>query len=309
MTSLSLEENDFAPPPDAIQQALKKHESQLGVVPAVAMEAMEMTKHPDCTMTEFACLVERDAKLATDILSFANSAAFTSGTVVSSIHQATVRLGLRRCRNLIMSACAKAMLKEVTLEQEWIRELLWKHYYTTATACLHLNRAFGLGFQGEEFSAGLLHDFGRTLLAVACSEDFSRVDPLDFIESPSSLEAEGAILGTNHCEFGAWYSQKQNLPSSLVAVMRWHHEPERQHEHQKLTALVAAADHVANHLQRCDEPDGYAADENVAVEVLSELYKKNVAGNFFEVSPQLVADIHSMATSESSGCRSTGENQ
>lgn len=298
MTNLSADQDEFAAPPATIQRALKDHESRLGVVPAVALEAMEMTKDSNCTISEFACLVERDARLATDILSFANSPAFSCGSVVTSIHHATVRLGLQRCRSLIMSACARAMMKNISMDQESIRELLWQHSFTTAAACLHLNRALSLGFQGEEFAAGLLHDFGRTLLAIAYSDEFSQADPLDFVESQESMERENAILGSNHSIVGAWYAQQQNLPSSLVAAMRWHHEPERVNEHQGLVALVAAADHIANHLQRGDDPNDYDADDNFALQVLSEISKKNLSGIFAEVAPQLIADIHKMASTD-----------
>lgn len=300
---------ETATPPVHVQNLLLRHEHRLSVVPAVAMEAMEMAKDADCSMSAFACLVERDAKLATEILSFANSTMFSNGHPVNSLHHALVRLGFRRCQNLIMSACAKELMSNVSMEQEWIRDILWRHSFTTATACLHINRAFGFGFQGEEFTAGLLHDFGRTLLAIASEDKFGEADSLSFIESPDLLEKEYSVFETNHCEFGAWYAESQNIPESLVAVMRLHHTPALANPHQKLIALVSAGDHIANHLQRFDEQFGYEPEENEAIVILGDLFQQNVAQNFLDIAPQLLTDIQVMSVAETSRCRSGGSNE
>ena len=49
-------------------------------------------------------------------------------------------------------------------------QALWHHGYVTASLCAQINRAYRLGFNGEEYSAGLLHDLGRILLALADHE-------------------------------------------------------------------------------------------------------------------------------------------
>ena len=61
---------DLLPPP-ALAARLKKRAAQLHMLPAVAIEAMELTKNPECTIAEFAEVVERDVKLATDMLKIA----------------------------------------------------------------------------------------------------------------------------------------------------------------------------------------------------------------------------------------------
>ncbi|MFK7768395.1 MAG: HDOD domain-containing protein [Mariniblastus sp.] len=284
-----------SPPPELIKR-LKNCENEMFVFPAVATEAINLTNDPDCSMSVFSCLVERDAKLAAEILSLANSALFTVGIPVTSIHQSLVRLGMRQCRNLILSVCISGMMKKITLEQEWVRDLLWQHSFTTATACLHLNRAFCLGYLGEEFTAGLLHDFGRTLFAVLCEEQFKLADPLDFDENEELLRREEEIIGINHCDFGAWFASQSGLPDSIADVMQWHHEPTHESENQKLVALVAAGDHIANHIQRVGEPAGYEPSENKAAEILSRVCRKNIDDNFCEISDQLVHDIYEMAT-------------
>jgi HD-like signal output (HDOD) protein len=138
-------------------------------------------------------------------------------------------------------------------------------------ACLCLNRTLNLGFQGEEFTAGLLHDFGRTLIAVADESRFKKADSLTFEEDENILLIEDNILGTDHCKFGAWFAATNGLPDALVAAVRWHHSPAKCQTHRKLVALTAAADHIANFLQTAQDFDGYDTTQNPGINVLGDL--------------------------------------
>ena len=139
-----------------------------------------------------------------------------------------------------------------------------------------------LGFQGVEFTAGLLHDFGRLLFAVAAPDDFAAADPLDFQESRNVLAREVGVMGVDHSEFGAWFAEWTGLPESLVASLRYHHCPEVEQPEQQLTALVAAADDIANHLQIHEDPETYDITNNGGIKVLSELIGERVAASFEE---------------------------
>lgn len=297
MNDATIQASENANKSEGLKKRIKNQKDGLFVLPSVAIDAMQLIQNENCSLSDFACLVEKDPKLTTSILTLSNSVLFGSSRPVSSIHQAIVRLGLRQVRNLIMSACAKGLIQTVSLKQEWIRDLLWRHSFTTATTCMYMNRAFGLGFQGEEFTAGLLHDFGRTALAVVTEEEFCLADPLNFIEEDGLLEAEQAVFGTDHCEFGAWFARELGIPETLAEVIQWHHDP--QHElaaGNKLIALVAAADHVANHIQRFDEAEGYVAEDNAAIKILSRRFGLGIAENFVTIADQLVGEVRELAS-------------
>ncbi|MCA9188051.1 MAG: HDOD domain-containing protein [Pirellulaceae bacterium] len=242
---------------------------KIRMLPSVATQALEIVKDPDCAIGEFASVVEHDMKLAADILRLANSAVYRVGAPVVSLHEAVIRLGFRQCKNLILSSCMSTMMKSVDLEEEWIRGVLWKHSYVTAVAALHLNRTLHLGFQGEEFTAGLMHDIGRTLFAVLVPERFSEIDPLEFDESAATLEHERTVIGGTHAELGAAFADRNKLPSALVDVVQYHHTPLEATNNRELVALIHAADHVANHLQRFNEPLGYDPLLNPGIQIIA----------------------------------------
>lgn len=257
--------------PDKLKETLLSRSDELSMLPAVATEALEMARDPECKTSEFAGVIERDVKLATEILSMANSVMFAASTPVSSLRQAVVRLGMKQCRNLILSSSAASLMKSLPLEQEWVREVVWQHSFRTATACTYLNKQLRTGFDGEEFTAGLLHDFGRLLLAVAAPDEFSRADTLSFEEDEEFLSRETSTLGIDHCQFGAWFAKHNRLPRSLVAAIQFHHLPEMHHPDSKLIALVAAGDHLCSYYQRVEESAGYDIELNRGAHALARL--------------------------------------
>ncbi|MDB5346059.1 MAG: hypothetical protein JWP89_4436 [Schlesneria sp.] len=257
--------------PAAVLEPLRAQLHGQRMLPAIASHALELAKDSDCNLNDFAAVVERDLSLATSFLRLANSVLFSTGRQVMDLRQAVVRLGFRQCKHLIMTSSFNSMIKSMSLDEEWIRELLLRHSFTTGLLGMHLNRAFQLGFQGEEFTGGLMHDVGRMLLASCYTDRFAEIDPMEFDEGIETLPAEEALICTNHCEVGAWFMIANALPEQLCAAVRFHHAPERAApEHRRYVALIAACDHMANHLQTHDEADGYDPGQNGAIQLLAD---------------------------------------
>ena len=266
--------------PEEVRAKLKARAGGVGMLPAVAMQALELAKRPDCSITEFSRVVERDVKLAADILSMANSSLFAGSSPLSSLHQSIVRLGLHQCKNLIYCSSLTALMKKLSDEDAVTRERLWRHSFHTALLALHFNHSCSIGYQGEEFTAGLLHDIGRMLIGVCLPDRAAELDLMDFDDSPRLLDHEQQLCGVDHCELGAWFAKENGLPSPLADAVRFHHQPTRASRNHRLIALTAACDHMANHLQRHGDPEGYDPAENQALEVLEAAGVRDAARQF-----------------------------
>jgi HD-like signal output (HDOD) protein len=253
-----------------MQERLQKSVGKLQVLSAVAQEALVAGRDPNCTIQQFSSLVERDIKLAADLLTIANSAAFSAGRPVTNLREAVVRLGFRQCRNLILSSSLASLMKKLSIQEEWVRVALGRHAYITANLATQANRLLSLGLQGEEFVAGLIHDIGRNLLSVLDAVQFARADSLSFVENKSTPESESEIWGTNHCEAGAWFASHNDLPTEFAEVIRYHHAPQEATSHRRLIALIAICDDMSNHLQRGESPLNYKLACPEALEILAE---------------------------------------
>ena len=277
-------------PPAELVQALKSRVGQLQMLPAVAHEALQLVKDPECSINQFTTVIKRDMKLTADVLKMANSALYCPVTPIVDLNRCVVRVGFRECQYLILSASIASLMQRVTMSQEWVRETLWRHSFTTALLATRINREFHLGFQGEEFTVGLLHDFGRILFALAVPELFLKFDPLDFDESPELLEREFEATGTDHCRLGAWFTQGNQLPHPIPTVILNHHQPELAHEHQRLTALIAVADQMANDWQRFGDRVLETFTPPAALSLLANDENGDFAATFANVAPTFFAD-------------------
>jgi len=167
-------------------------------------------------------------------------------------------------------------------------QTLWRHSLVTACLCRRLNRALGLGYSGEEFAGGLAHDIGRILVALAAPSYFDAADPLDFEEDTRMLDREQDVLGADHCYLGAYFGDRNQLPSRLVAMILFHHAPQDAGEHRDETALVAMADHMVNYFERAGNAEGYTVQENPGWLCLTETRGESLEGTLEDSAVPLV---------------------
>jgi len=261
---------------------------QLKVLPDVAVQALDIAKDPNCSVTRFSTVVEQDVKPTTDILRMANTVVFSGGQRITSLHQAIIRLGFRHCKNLILSSCIGSLMRRMSIQETNSREKLYKHGFLTALISANLNNLFGIRFMGEDFTAGLIHDLGRTLLAMFMPTEFKQFDKLDFVEDQYLLEREHAALGTTHCDVGGWFVQHNMLPDPLCQVVRFHHQPELSGEGRLLTTLVAASDEIANFVHQLGAPRELPIDKLTMLVKLEEVGVDRAIEKFADQSTQIV---------------------
>ena len=252
---------------------------QLQMLPSLALKALDMVKRPDCSIRQFSALIKRDMTLATDMLKMANSMVYSRGLPTPSLTRAVSRLGLDQCKNLIIASSANSLMLQLTMTETWIREALWRHGFLTAKIASGLNQELNLGFQGEEFTAGLIHDIGRILMAVLDPADFTKSDKLDCNEGGEAkqqelLQREQDLFGTTHCSLGGWFVEYSGLPQSLADAVRFHHTYSDEMTDRPLVALTAVADHMANHMQMTKSTGGYDPELNPALDYLATSHSK-----------------------------------
>lgn len=265
---LSLQDTRLMDPPEDLRAKLLNQTAGWQMLPDIAVKALAMARDPNCSIKEFSSVIERDPKLATEILRITNSAFYAARSPILNLKQAVTRLGFAHCRNVILAASLGSAMRRIPLAEAWMQLVLWKHSSMTGILAMALNKRFNMGFIGEEFTAGLIHDIGRSLFGVVAPRHFADADPLDFEETGDFLKREHDVLRTDHCELGAWFIEHNKLPQPLIDVVRHHHSPALVTENRKLVAITATADHMANHLQRNGSADDYQSQENEAATVL-----------------------------------------
>jgi HD-like signal output (HDOD) protein len=280
-----------------LEQKVLKLVGNMPTLPDVAARAMALSDDPNATVVDFGRLIEGDGAIATDLLRVANSALYRGCSPVVTPSQAVIRMGMFPCKSLVVSISMKSLMRNMAEAQTQQCEELWHHGFVTGCLCLQINRSFQLKFNGEEFSAGLLHDLGRILLLLADAECFAQVDGLDFVEEPELLDRERDAIGIDHCSLGGWFGKHNKLPDVLIHAMKHHHDRGVLADDKRLVTLVATADHMANHLQRGEDVDSYRPEENAGLASLWAAWPDEKRQQFVEEIPALmVGSVEAAAT-------------
>jgi HD-like signal output (HDOD) protein len=282
--------------PIPLIDGLRRTLSNLKMLPEDAQQALLIATSDDCDVARLAGVIQRDIRLTTFILRIANSTLFGAPRPIASLHRAILFVGIGRVRDFIIASSLEAISSKVSPALQSARQALWKHGFLTSILAVRLNELFGLGFEGEEFTAGLLHDFGRTLILIADPVNAPHVDPLDFIDPPNIEDRERRHLGISHAEFGAWFAGLNQLPDALVTATRFHHRPADAGEWLQLTALISAADHAANSLQRAPG-QAYEPEANEAVALLEQSGIERASKQFSESIAGLLKEAPALAES------------
>ena len=243
--------------PRRIAETLKSKIASLQGIPMLpegAIKAMAVAKSPDVSLEDLALVIAPDPALTASILKLANSVLFRTGRPTETLVGAVVRIGLRQCYNLILTAAMRSLFCKLPKGQQGHFECLWRHSLLTACVCRELNLHLSLGFRHEEFTCGLTHDIGRMLIGIGTPEQFEAIDPVDFLEGPEVLAREQEVLGTDHCEVGAWFASQNQLPTSVIECIQFHHVPADAGKYRGLAAVVSTADHMANYSQARTPP-------------------------------------------------------
>src|SRR5687767_2019159 len=124
-------------PPERLVNRLLAQNQGLTMLPAVAMQALQLANDPDCPVNQFASLVQQDQMRASHILPIANTALYSGGRPIANLQQAAQRLGFRKCKNLILTSSMSSLMKKLTFDEQWIRDVLWRHSFLAAIHCHH----------------------------------------------------------------------------------------------------------------------------------------------------------------------------
>ena len=287
--------------PDGLIDRLGRGLGSLKMLPAVAQEALEVANSSDCDLVKLAVIIQRDLRLTSFILRLANSSLFAPPKPIASLHQAVLFIGRRKARDFIITSCLESVASKVPQELQDRQSTLWLHGFLTAILAVRLNELFQLKFQGEEFTAGLMHDFGRTLVSVIDPVNAASLDPLDFNETSSIEDRERALLGASHAEIGAWFAAHNELPANLISAIQFHHHAQDAGEDLKLAALIATADHAVNYLQREGQGKGYNPLTNGAALILEANGVPKATTTFGTASEKLLQEIPKLAQSMMQG--------
>jgi HD-like signal output (HDOD) protein/CheY-like chemotaxis protein len=209
--------------------ALKALVSQLKVIPSMPesyQRILAELQSSDATSERLAELISADMGMTAKCLQLVNSAFFGLRSRVSSATEAVKLLGQDILRALVLSSHIFSEFRCDYLSEEDVR-WLWNHSLSVAD----LARTFAQlqsaerDFVENAFTAGLLHDVGKLILASSLKAEYQSVLALACEKNIGIAAAEIEILGCSHAEVGAYLLGIWGLPYSILESVAWHQKP------------------------------------------------------------------------------------
>lgn len=193
--------------------------------PQVYLSIMTEMRKEEPSSRQVGELVARDAGMAAKLLQLVNSPFFGLRMSVCDPVQAVQLLGLETIRALVLSTHVFEQLDLRTVTRFRLGRI-WRHSLATgAFARVVARLEGGSDPSGEAFTASLLHDIGKLVLAASLSEDYGVVvDQAESDGTPMWI-VERDMLGATHADVGAYLLGLWGLPQQIVEAVAWHHRP------------------------------------------------------------------------------------
>ncbi|HEY8520832.1 MAG TPA: HDOD domain-containing protein [Gammaproteobacteria bacterium] len=216
-------------------------ELKLPSLPDVVLKIRDRLADENVSVSEVVRLVGSDPALAARLMQTANSALFYCGSgPVTTLHVAVARLGYRMVRNVALSLAAQQIF--IGYETRALHEPLsaiWKHSVHVA-ALAHMLARLKTDLNPEEaFLAGLLHEVGKLYILMQCKDR----------PELAASDAFQSVVAEWHCRVGRVVIETWGLAPELAAAVAEHEtEPLEVAEPVTMTALVAVANFLAEHV-------------------------------------------------------------
>jgi putative nucleotidyltransferase with HDIG domain len=180
--------------------------------------------------------IDHDPALTARILRTANSPFFAQTRSVTSVGRAVLVLGMTMVRNLTLGLTVWDATASSVAPQHG--HTLWAHSVAVAHAAQHLALRTRSCAGPDAFTAGLLHDVGKLVLAKQFPDAYRPI-LVRTAATPVPPDLERAAVGLDHAEVGALLFDRWRLPKVLVDAVVHHHDA---HLVPGLPGVVAAAD-------------------------------------------------------------------
>ena len=205
-------------------------------------KVLQLTSDINCSPKALVEVIDHDPIMTVKILKLVNSAYFGLSKEIVSIKQGVVILGINTLKNLAITIAAMGMLPQKS-DSKFNSENFLLHSLGTATISKLLAQKIGVSSKDatDYFVAGLLHDFGKVVLAQFMAEEMEKSFELAAAQNIPLVEAEMQIIGSDHTELGGLLGEKWQLPKDLVTSLKEHHHPTTEGESTKMRDCVTAA--------------------------------------------------------------------
>jgi len=192
--------------------------------PKSVQRVLELTREDDCPLKELVSAIEADPVMTVKLLRILNSAYYNFPKKITSVNESVSYLGMNTIKNMALSFAEMQVLPQQNAAGFDAQRFLLHSLITASVArslCLHY--CHDQTNPGDCYIVGLLHDFGKVVLAQFLAPEFKQALECSLNQAITLHEAEQQVIGLDHSEIGWMLMTKWRFPEQLTETVRRHH--------------------------------------------------------------------------------------
>jgi len=251
-------------------RSIKEKVRDLPSLPEIVTKVTELVQNPKSSAEDLGKVIAHDSGLTSRVLKLVNSAYYGFPKQISCIQHAIMILGFTTIKGLVLSS---SIFKIFSSKNNLVNSLdykhFWKHSLLTAIVSKKLYKE--LFFEEDEniFSAAILHDIGKLILDQYDHNNYTNVviNAPEQIYANQVLAAEQKYCEVTHPSIGHLVAEGWNLPPVLADVIRYHHDPLKSEEYERITATVYLSNIISQLTLDCGEFSMDVFDEKIVTHI------------------------------------------
>ena len=196
---------------DEIMSAIKMTDN-LPSLPEVIYKINSLMEDDTISVNYIGNLMTKDMSLSAKILKIVNSPFYGFPQRIYNLNLALVLLGSNTLKSIIITSSVFELMKD-TMKGLWEHSLFCG--LTAKYIAKQINRNKQFIDEDLVFSAGLLHDIGKLIIAIKFRDDFDSIIKLAEEKKQVYSEAEKEILDISHADVGYYLTKSWNYPASF----------------------------------------------------------------------------------------------
>ncbi|MBN1674292.1 MAG: HDOD domain-containing protein [Kiritimatiellae bacterium] len=225
-----------------IAQRVVEGIERLPPLPSNVVELRKAAADSNVSFSRLVPLLSKDPGLSADLLRFANSARYGVTHKVETLEEAVLYFGMNNLIEFVAASFTEGIIRKAFGALKNI-DRYFEHSRDISKASRILAGLAGLNSHDQEaYSlAGLLHDIGKLVLALAANQEALPLIGAAGAAMHKAIEKEKDLWGLDHCEVGGRICRKWNFPRLFREAALRHHAPRHNGSLSREGAIVFLA--------------------------------------------------------------------
>lgn len=217
---------------EKIHERIEEGRFELPYLATTSVALIDLASKPNVDVEKVVALIQTDPSLSSELLKMANSVLYSARTPAETIHEATMRIGTRSLRSLVLSVSMRGAVFKGAGLAEYAQEV-WRQAFSVGTICRAIAPRLAID-PDKAFLLGLLHDIGKVSLLAMLRRVVDR-------EEVITRGLVGKTFYLYHEQAGQAMAKGWNLSEEFISVAGNHHEFATNEEFGRSAAIVSLA--------------------------------------------------------------------